>query len=59
MNEALHLARGLMGKALDVLDAAGAPADIGAHLDLALCRVSKLVAAPERQISGESETELR
>ena len=37
--EALVRARDLMRAALGLLDERGAPADIGAHLDLAICRL--------------------
>jgi hypothetical protein len=35
-----------MKQALDMLDQAGAPADIGAHLDMAICRLL-VVLAPQ------------
>jgi hypothetical protein len=38
----------LMEEALGLLDEAGAPADIGAHLDAALCRLSDTLSLPRR-----------
>lgn len=32
-----------MKSALDLLDSSSAPADVGAHLDLAICRLEDLV----------------
>lgn len=40
----LHLAT-----ALELLDAAGAPADIGAHVDMALCRIGELLLESSSQ----------
>jgi hypothetical protein len=38
-----------MREALDLLDQAGAPADIGAHLDLAIVRLSDALEPEERR----------
>lgn len=35
-----------------ILDDAGAPADIGAHLDLTLSRIEELLGLPQRQIGA-------
>lgn len=43
MFKTLVEARDQMGLALDLLDSANAPADIGAHLDLALQRLGKTI----------------
>ena len=40
----LTLALQLMQQALSLLDAVQAPADIGAHLDLAIVRLNQLVS---------------
>lgn len=42
---ALQKARSYMEVALELLDQAGAAADIGAHLDLAICRLTEALAA--------------
>ena len=34
-----------MEAALETLDAVGAPTDVGSHLDLAICRLEKLMGA--------------
>ena len=38
----------LLRQALDLLDQAGAPADIGAHLDLTITRVEELIGLSAR-----------
>jgi hypothetical protein len=45
-----------MQHALQLLDDAGAPGDIGAHLDLAICRLTELPAAPPRDLAPESDS---
>jgi hypothetical protein len=40
VDQAIVKAFGLVSTALEILDTAGAPADIGGHLDLALCRMN-------------------
>ena len=45
----LSEARALLRTALDLIDRAGAPADIGAHLDLALHRLSQVLGDSGRQ----------
>jgi hypothetical protein len=52
--EALQKALSYMEVALELLDGAEAPAEIGAHLDLALCRLREVVGDAEGQISGAS-----
>jgi hypothetical protein len=44
--EALHL----MKEALALLDLAGAPSDVGAHLDLAIDRLSETMAQRQNNI---------
>jgi hypothetical protein len=44
-DDALREALQLMESALDLLDLAGAPAQIGAHLDLAICELRSATAA--------------
>ena len=39
----------LLSEALEILDAADAPADIGAHVDLALCRVRETLGTAFRE----------
>lgn len=39
----------LIEDALDLLDRSGAPADIGAHLDLARCRLNAVLAELDDQ----------
>ena len=36
----------LLRQALDLLDQAGAPADVGAHLDFTITRVEELIGLP-------------
>lgn len=48
--EGLEKALAYMEAALRVLDEAGAPADIGAHVDLAICRLREVVSDAERQL---------
>ncbi len=43
-NQKYERALSLMGSALQLLDEADAPADVGAHLDLALCRLRDCMA---------------
>lgn len=44
MKTTLNRAAALIREALDILDDGGAPADIGAHLDLALSRIEERLA---------------
>lgn len=39
----MEIALGKMREALDLLDEAQAPADVGAHLDLAIVRLSEAI----------------
>lgn len=55
MIEELNSVSTLIQEALGLLDDAGAPADIGAHLDLALSRIDELLGLPERQIGAAIE----
>lgn len=54
-DEAFEKALSYMEVALELLDEADAPADIGAHLDLALSRLREVVGDPRRRVSGSSE----
>lgn len=45
MFETIVQSRRLLASALQLLDEAGAPAEIGAHLDLALHRLDELIEA--------------
>jgi len=45
LKQALHS----MEAALQLLDEADAPADLGAHLDMAICRLNELLPAPSRR----------
>lgn len=44
--DSLLCLRDLLRTTLEVIDAIGLPADIGAHLDLTLCRVDALITRP-------------
>ena len=55
LTEAAHLVR----EALELLDSVGAPADVGAHLDHALCRLESLAGEAEAQTGSVSETASR
>lgn len=44
MLERLRTAMANMQVALQMLDDGAAPADIGAHLDLAICRLAELIS---------------
>lgn len=52
--EALEKARSYMEVALELLDQSDAPADIGAHLDLALNRLQAVVESRERDSNSSS-----
>ena len=47
-------ARDLMQRALDLLDEAGSVHDVGAHLDLALARLSEVIADSERAFGNDN-----
>ena len=56
MEATLNKAAALMREALNLLDEAGVPADIGAHLDLALSRAEEWLAVLKQSTSrGEFE----
>lgn len=40
----------LMRSALELLDQANAPADLGAHLDLAICRLETVLDTPHNAV---------
>lgn len=50
--EAFEKALSYMEVALELLDGASAPGDIGAHLDLAVCRLREVLSGREREVSG-------
>lgn len=57
MPDVYAAAHAKMKAALDDLDQAGAPADIGAHLDMAICRLEELLKGENHQIAiGAMET---
>jgi hypothetical protein len=45
LDESLTKALEMMRAALELLDRANGPADVGAHLDLAVCRLEERLAA--------------
>lgn len=53
--EGLEKALSYMEVALEALDEAGAPADISAHLDLAICRLREAISEAEVQPSPLSQ----
>lgn len=52
--EKLEKALALMDAALQLLDEADSSADVGAHLDLAICRLKDIV--PESVVESEKAT---
>ena len=48
-NDPLSLAMQLLTSALGILDEAGAPPDIGAHVDVAISRLSEELAEPDQE----------
>jgi hypothetical protein len=44
----LQYALGIMREAIEALDSAGAPADIGAHLDRAILRLEEVLSGSNR-----------
>lgn len=52
----MHEARRLMETALGFLDESVAPADIGAHLDAAICRLNVALFGAETASSGGANT---
>lgn len=60
MHNSLAKAADMVREALELLDSAGAPADIGAHLDHALSRLESLTEDQRaNQIGSVSETASR
>jgi hypothetical protein len=53
-SEGLQKALLYMEVALELLDKADAPTDIGAHLDLALCRLRETLSEAQSQVSQTS-----
>lgn len=51
MPEELQTALAKMQDAIDLLDIAGAPADVGAHLDLAISRLKEIICASDHRVS--------
>lgn len=50
MLEELQSAMAMMLAALEILDEAGAPADVGAHLDLAICRLREVIRLNDHHV---------
>ena len=59
MVEALQQAGELVHRAVELLDSANAPADIGAHLDMALTRIQEETGASVDQIGSVTDMEFR
>lgn len=51
MLEELQTAMAKMQDALDLLDSAGAPAEVGAHLDLAISRLGEIICPSDHRVS--------
>jgi len=51
MTESLKRARALMWSTLELLDDCDAPIDVGAHLDLAICRLDDALQIPNEQLN--------
>ena len=47
--QVLHQVLGSLRAALKALDAADAPAEVGAHLDLTICRLDAAVGGKQKQ----------
>ena len=50
----LHRALGLMRNALSLLDESGAPAEVGAHLDMAIISLRAIVSPHSREPDSQS-----
>lgn len=48
-----------MKAALDLLDSAGAPADVGAHLDLAICRLEDVISRSDHCVSDVTDDDVK
>ena len=59
MAEALQNAGELVRRAIELLDDASAPADIGAHLDMALSRMAEVAGVAADQIGNVAEIDSR
>lgn len=55
----LHSAMASMVAALELLDEAGAPADVGAHLDLAICRLREVIRRTNYHVREETEVAVK
>jgi hypothetical protein len=55
----LRNALSLMRNALQLLDESECPADVGAHLDLAICRLSDLLPQCGRGVAPDRESPAR
>ena len=55
----IRKALSLMTNALQILDETGCSADVGAHLDLAICRLSDLMPAPRSDVAVDPEPPAR
>ena len=55
----LRNALSLMSNALQILDETQCSADVGAHLDLAICRLSDLLPPPASDVAVDPEPPAR
>lgn len=53
MRVELQSAMDNMQAALELLDEAGAPADVGAHLDLAICRIRDVIRRSSHDVTDQ------
>lgn len=59
MREELQSAFDKMYAALELLDRASAPADVGAHLDLAICRLRDVIRQSDYNVREVTEVSVR
>lgn len=50
-NDSVACIRDLLKTTLDIIDEMGLPSDIGAHLDLAICRVESLIGGEQSALT--------
>lgn len=55
----LQSAMANMRAALELLDSAGAPADVGAHLDLAICRLRDVIRRSDYNVRDVTEVAVK
>ena len=55
----LQSAMARMREALDLLDSAGAPANVGAHLDLAICRLRDVICQIDHRPDGSIDVAIK